>query len=50
MERALAATLDDDLSVDDLVTLTLETGKWWILWHYWMRPIPRPTEAQRSPW
>ncbi len=28
MERALAATLDDDLSVDDLVTLTLETGKY----------------------
>jgi hydroxylamine reductase len=28
MEKALAATLDDTLSVDDLVALTLETGKW----------------------
>lgn len=28
MQRALAATLDDSLSVDDLVALTLETGKY----------------------
>ena len=28
IQRALAATLDDDLSVDDLVALTLETGKY----------------------
>ena len=28
MQRALAATLDDSLSVDDLVKLTLETGKY----------------------
>jgi len=28
MERALAATLDDTLSIDDLIALTLETGKW----------------------
>ena len=27
LQRALAATLDDSLSADDLVTLTLETGK-----------------------
>lgn len=27
LQRALAATLDDSLSVDDLVALTLETGK-----------------------
>lgn len=27
LQRALAATLDDSLTVDDLVTLTLETGK-----------------------
>lgn len=28
LQRALAATLDDTLSVDDLVALTLETGKY----------------------
>lgn len=28
MQRALAATLDDSLSADDLITLTLETGKY----------------------
>ena len=28
LQRALAATLDDTLSVDDLVSLTLETGKY----------------------
>ena len=28
MQRALAATLDDSLSVDDLIALTLETGKY----------------------
>lgn len=28
MQKALAATLDDSLSVDDLVALTLETGKY----------------------
>ena len=28
LQRALAATLDDSLSVDDLVALTLETGKY----------------------
>lgn len=28
IQRALAATLDDSLSVDDLVALTLETGKY----------------------
>lgn len=28
MQRALAATLDDSLSADDLVALTLETGKY----------------------
>ncbi len=28
LQKALAATLDDDLSVDDLVALTLETGKY----------------------
>lgn len=28
MQRALAATLDDSLTVDDLVALTLETGKY----------------------
>lgn len=28
IQRALAATLDDSLSVDDLVSLTLETGKY----------------------
>lgn len=28
LQRALAATLDDSLSADDLVTLTLETGKY----------------------
>lgn len=28
MEKALAATLDDSLSVDELVALTLETGKY----------------------
>ncbi len=28
IQRALAATLDDNLSVDDLVALTLETGKY----------------------
>lgn len=28
IQRALAATLDDSLSVDDLVNLTLETGKY----------------------
>ena len=28
IQRALAATLDDNMSVDDLVTLTLETGKY----------------------
>lgn len=28
MQRALAATLDDSLSVDDLAALTLETGKY----------------------
>jgi len=28
MERALASTLDDSLSVDELVSLTLETGKY----------------------
>ncbi len=28
MQRALASTLDDSLSADDLVTLTLETGKY----------------------
>ena len=28
LQRALAATLDDNLSVDDLVALTLETGKY----------------------
>jgi hydroxylamine reductase len=28
MEKALAATLDDSLTVDDLVALTLETGKY----------------------
>ena len=27
LQRALAATLDDSLTVDDLVALTLETGK-----------------------
>ena len=27
LQRALAATLDDSLSVEDLVALTLETGK-----------------------
>ncbi|MGB4375914.1 MAG: hydroxylamine reductase, partial [bacterium] len=28
MQRALASTLDDSLSVDDLISLTLETGKY----------------------
>lgn len=28
LQRALASTLDDSLTVDDLVTLTLETGKY----------------------
>lgn len=28
MQEALAKTLDDSLTVDDLVALTLETGKW----------------------
>ena len=28
MQRTLAATLDDSLSVDDLIALTLETGKY----------------------
>lgn len=28
LQRALAATLDDDLSVDDLIHLTLETGEY----------------------
>ena len=28
MQKALALTLDDSLSVDDLVALTLETGKY----------------------
>ncbi|MCR5775938.1 MAG: hydroxylamine reductase, partial [Lachnospiraceae bacterium] len=28
LQRALAATLDDSLSIDDLVALALETGKW----------------------
>lgn len=28
MQRALAATLDDSLSADDLIALTLETGKY----------------------
>ena len=28
LQKALAATLDDSLSVDDLVALTLETGKY----------------------
>ena len=28
LQRALAATLDDSLSADDLVALTLETGKY----------------------
>ena len=28
LQRALAATLDDSLSVDDLIALTLETGKY----------------------
>ena len=28
LQRALAATLDDDLSADDLVALTMETGKY----------------------
>ncbi|SDB19397.1 hydroxylamine reductase [Pseudobutyrivibrio sp. YE44] len=28
LQKALAATLDDSLSIDDLVTLTLETGKY----------------------
>ena len=28
LQRALAATLDDTLTVEDLVNLTLETGKY----------------------
>ncbi len=28
LQRTLAATLDDSLSIDDLVALALETGKW----------------------
>ena len=28
MQEALAATLDDSLTVDELVALTLETGKY----------------------
>lgn len=31
MQRALAATLDDSLSADDLIALTLETGKYGVV-------------------
>lgn len=50
LQRALAATLDDNLTADDLVALTLETGKHGVSgWPCWIRPIPKPTAIPRSP-
>ena len=49
MQRALAATLDDSLSADDLIALTLETGKYGVtVWLSLTMPILPPTEIQKS--
>ena len=49
LQRALAATLVDSLSADDLIALTLETGKYGVNgWLFWTVPIPRPTAALKS--
>ena len=50
LQRALAATLDDSLTVQDLVNLTLETGKYGVAGMALLdRPTPRPTATPRSP-
>lgn len=49
IQKALAATMDDSLSVDNLVALTLETGKYGVReWPTSMPPIPVLTEIPRS--
>jgi hydroxylamine reductase len=48
IQNALAKTLDDSLSVNDLVALTLETGSYGVKeWLCWMRLTPRPTGIRR---
>lgn len=46
LQRALAATLDDTLSVNDLVALALETGKYGVKgMHFWMEPTRKPMQS-----
>lgn len=48
LQRALAATLDDGLSVDDLIHLTLETGEYGVReWRFWIEQTPRLMEIRR---
>lgn len=48
LQRALAATLDDGLSVDDLIHLTLETGEYGVRgMALWIEQTPRLMEIRR---
>jgi hydroxylamine reductase len=48
MQKALAATLNDSLSANDLIALTLETGKFGVTaWHFLTLPIPEPMVIPR---